>query len=223
MCPSIPGPENSASGDKMYQKIKEMPIYKRVTTNSTVMGTNFMSLIRRVHFLWLLVPPALMLTLWVLIWTGILSFDVDAMERLALVLTSLFMVTVVVRFAISRHRFFLWGAGLMGVIFCREIHFQGTDFGIYLGLVLLLGIALLKYDALEDYLANPLVINLFVIGLFTYFLAQSIDQRWWKGLLGEEVVFVPLEETMEVMGHCFIGTALLFAKILNKKMIIPRS
>lgn len=207
----------------MYQRIEKMPIYKRVTTGSTVMGTNFMSLIRRVHFVWLLVPLAFMLTLWGLIWAGIVSIGSEDMEGVAIVLTSLFMITVVVRFAISRHRFFLWGAGLMGVILCREIHFQGTDFGIYLGLVLLLGIALLKYDALKDYLANPFVINLFAIGLFTYFLSQSIDQRWWKGLPGEEFVFVPLEETMEVLGHCFMGTALLCAKKLNQKLVIPRS
>ena len=207
----------------MYQRIEKMPIYKRVTTGSTVMGTNFMSLIRRVHFVWLLVPLAFMLTLWGLIWAGIVSIGSEDMEGVAIVLTSLFMITVVVRFAISRHRFFLWGAGLMGVILCREIHFQGTDFGIYLGLVLLLGIALLKYDALKDSLANPFVINLFAIGLFTYFLSQSIDQRWWKGLPGEEFVFVPLEETMEVLGHCFMGTALLCAKKLNQKLVIPRS
>jgi len=52
----------------------------------------------------------------------------------------------------------------------------------------------------------------------TDFLAQSIDQRLWRGLPGEEVVFVPLEEPMEVLGYCFIGTALLCAKNLNLKL-----
>ena len=199
----------------MFQKI---PIYKRVTTECTVMSKNFISLSRRVHFLLLLVPLALMLTLWGLIWAGIASFDIDDMEPLAILLTSLFMVVLVARFAISRHSFFLWGAVLMGVVLCREIHFQGTDAGIYLGLMLLMGIALHKYDALKDYLANPLVINLLAMGLFTYFLSQTIDQRWWRGLPGEEVVFPHLEETMEVLGHCFIGTALIFGKKLDQKL-----
>ena len=111
----------------------------------------------------------------------------------------------------------------MGVILCREIHFQGTDFGIYLGLLLLLGIALLRYDELKDYLANPFVVNLLAIGFFSYFLSQSIDQRWYRGLPGEAVVHVSLEETMEVLGHCFIGTALIFAKNLNQKLATSHS
>ena len=110
----------------MHQKIPKMPIYKRVTAQSSVMGNNFMALIRRVQFLWLLIPLFLMLTLWGLIWAGIVSIGREDMESLAIALTSLFLLTVVVRFVISRHSFFLWGAALMGVILCREIHFQGT-------------------------------------------------------------------------------------------------
>ena len=70
----------------------------------------------------------------------------------------------------------------MGLVLAREIHFDWTDAGIYIGLIVLLGIASLKYDALKDHLDTPWVINLVVIGLFTYVLSQTIDQRWWRGL-----------------------------------------
>ena len=107
----------------------------------------------------------------------------------------------------------------MGLIMCREIHFAGTDPGIYLGLLLLFGIALLKYDTLKDYLDNPLVINLLLIGFFTYFLSVTIDQRWWKGIPEEKIVHVPLEETLELLGHCIIGAAVVFCKSRPRELV----
>ena len=44
---------------------------------------------------------------------------------------------------------------------------------------------------------NPVLINLVAGGMFFYFLSQTIDQRWWKGLPGEDVVFVRLEELVQ--------------------------
>jgi len=135
----------------------------------------------------------------------------------------IFMLAAALRYLISRHNFFLWGTGLLGLIMCREIHFEGTDPGMYIGLLMLLGIALLKYDKFKDYLDNPLVINLLLIGFFTYFLSQTLDQRWWKGLPGERIVHVSLEEMLEVLGHCIIGSAILFCKSMQQKLVAPRS
>ena len=100
----------------------------------------------------------------------------------------------------------------MGRIICCEIHFEGTDPGIYLGLLLLFGIALLKYDTLKDYLDNPLVINLLLIGFFTYFLSQTVDQRWWRINPGEDLVNVSLEESLEMIGHVMIGFAAVICR-----------
>ena len=110
------------------------------------------------------------------------------------------------------------------LIMCREIHFEGTDEAIFIGLVILLGIVLLKYDRFKDYLANPWVINLLVAGFFTYFLSQTIDQRWWRILPGEEIVNVSLEETLELAGHCMIGFAVVLCKrykYAGKSMPLP--
>jgi hypothetical protein len=95
---------------------------------------------------------------------------------------------------------------------CREIHFEGSDEAIFIGLVVLLGIVLLKYDRFEDYLANPWVINLLVAGFFTYFLSQTVDQRWWRIIPGEDLVHVPLEETLELLGHGMIGFAVVLCR-----------
>jgi hypothetical protein len=96
---------------------------------------------------------------------------------------------------------------------CREIHFAGTDQAIFIGLVILLGILLLKYDRFKGYLHNPRVINLFVTGFLIYFLSQTVDQRWWKIIPGEAMVFVPLEETLELLGHCTLAFAVIFCRV----------
>ena len=131
------------------------------------------------------------------------------------------MLAAALRYFITRHNFFLWGTGLMGLVMCREIHFVGTDPGMYFGMLMLLGIALLKYDKFKDYLDNPLVINLLLVGFFTYVLSQTIDHRWWKGIPGEKIVHVPLEETLEVLGHCIIGSAVVFCRNRQQKLVTP--
>jgi hypothetical protein len=95
---------------------------------------------------------------------------------------------------------------------CREIHFEGTDEAIFIGLAILLGIILIKYDRFKAYLANPWVVNLLVAGFLTYFLSQTVDQRWWRIIPGENLVNVSLEETLELLGHCMIGFAAVLCK-----------
>jgi len=81
-----------------------------------------------------------------------------------------------------------------------------------IGWPILLGVALYRYDLFKSYLMNPVLTNLLAGGILFYFLSQTIDQRWWKGLPGEDVVFVPLEELIELLGHCTVGLAMLFSK-----------
>jgi hypothetical protein len=208
----------------MYHRIKKMPIYGRVTMQGAVMLKNFKVLQHGINYWSLLIPLAVTVVLWIIIAAGSYPFDKKELEPASIVVSCLFMLGAALRYLITRHNFFLWGTGLMALIMCREIHFQGTDPGIYLGMLVLLGIALLKYGTLKDYLGNPLVINLLLIGMFTYFLSQTIDQRWWKGLLpGERIVNVPLEESLELLGHCIIGSAVVFCKSRQQKLVTPRS
>ena len=200
-----------------------MPIYERVTTQSAVMKKNFLLLHPGINYWSLLVPLAVTSVLWILIAAGGYTYGKKELEAAAIVVSCLFMLAAAARYLITRHKFFLWSTGLMGLIMCREIHFEGTDPGIYLGLLLLFGIALLKYDTFKDYLDNPLVINLLLIGFFTYALSQTIDQRWWKGIPEEGIVHVPLEETLELLGHCIIGSAVIFCRSRKQKLVASRS
>jgi len=171
-----------------------------------------MSLLKRVDYRGLLGCLGLTIILWLAIWAELFRPTKRVLEIIGVALPGLFTLALVLRFAFSRHKFFLWGAGLMGLLTCREIHFSGTDVGIYVGLLVLLGIVLVKYDAFKSYLVNRVLINLLAMGFLFYFISQTTDQRWWQHLPGENAVFVPLEEFTEVLGHFTVGLALAFCK-----------
>ena len=189
-----------------------MTIFERVKPHLKVMQSNFRRLMGHISYRFLIVPLLVTALLWIIMAAGVVKPTKPPLEIAAVVVSGLFLLIAAVRFIVSRHVFFLWSTALFLLIFSREIHFEGSDEAIFIGLVILLGIVLLKYDRFKDYLANPWVINLLVVGFFTYFLSQTLDQRWWRGFPGEEIVFVPLEETLELLGHCMIGCAAVLCK-----------
>ena len=181
------------------------PFFKKI-------GENFISLIRIVDYRILLSCLVITIALWPLIWIGLIRPTKPVMEIAAVVITGLFTTALIVRFALTRHLFLLWATGFMTITLFREIHFSGSDEILLIGWPILLGIVLWRYDLFKSYLRNPVLINLLAGGFLFYFLSQTVDQRWWKGLPGENVVFVRLEELIELLGHCTVGSALLFSR-----------
>ncbi len=182
-----------------------------ITTFATIWN-NFVTLFHQIDYRTLLTCLVLTILLWPLVWIGFIRPTKQVLEIAAVVITGLFTLGLIVRFALTRHLFLLWAAGLMAIAMSREIHFTGSDEALLIGWPMLLGIALWRYDLFKTYLENPVLINFLAGGFLFYILSQTIDQRWWKGLPGEEVVFVPLEELIEIFGHCTVGFALLFSK-----------
>lgn len=173
---------------------------------------NLISIVRLIDYRTLLACFVITIVPWPLIWLGFIQPTKPVMEIAAVVITGLFTIALVVRFALTRHLFFLWTIGFMAIALSREIHFTGSDEILLIGWPILLGIALWRYDLFKSYLMNPVLINLLAGGFLFYFLSQTIDQRWWKGIPGEDVVFVRLEELIELLGHCTVGSAMLFSK-----------
>ncbi len=190
-----------------------MTIYERTKPHLKVMQSNFRRLMSHFNYRFLILPPLVTVLLWIIMAADVFRPEKQGLEIESVVVSGLYMLIAAARFIISRHVFFLWSTALFVLILGREIHFEGTDEAIFIGLAILGGIVLLKYDRFKDYLANPWVINLLVAGFFTYFLSQTIDQRWWRGFPGEEIVFVSLEETLELLGHCMIGFATVFCRV----------
>ena len=173
---------------------------------------NFIALVRLIDYRTVLGCVLITVVLWPLIWTGFIQPTKPVMEIAAVVITGLFTLALLVRLALTRHLFILWALGIMAIAMIREIHFTGSDEILLIGWPLLLGFAVWRDDIFKSYLMNPVLINLLAAGFLFYFLSQTVDQRWWKGLPGENVVFVRLEELIELLGHCTVGAALLFSK-----------
>ena len=182
-----------------------------IATFATIWN-NFLTLFRLIDYRTVLACLVLTIVLWPLIWVGFIRPTKPVLEIASVVITGLITFSLILRFALTRHLFLLWGAGFMAITMCREIHFTGSDEVLLIGWPILLGVALYRYDLFKSYLMNPVLTNLLAGGIIFYFLSQTIDQRWWKGLPGENVVFVPLEELIELFGHCTVGLAMLFSK-----------
>jgi hypothetical protein len=166
----------------------------------------------------LIVPVLVNVVLGVIITEKLYAPDKGLLEIGAILILSLATALGLARYLVSRHPFFLWGSGLLGVLLCREIHFVGTSGGVYVGLAVMFLVAFRYYENLREYLASSFVINMLAMGFFSYSLSVSIDARWWKargawsGIPGEEVFHVPLEELMELLGHALVIGALLLAR-----------
>ena len=186
-----------------------------ITTLATIWN-NFVTLFHQIDYRTPLTCLVLTILLWPLIWIGFIRPTKQVLEIAAVVITGLFTLGLIVRFALTHHLFLLWAVGLMAIAMSREIHFTGSDEALLIGWPMLLGIALWRYDLFKTYLENPVLINFLAGGFLFYILSQTIDQRWWKGLPGEEVVFVPLEELIEIFGHCTVGFGLLFSKQVRR-------
>ena len=146
-----------------------------------------------------------------LILLKIYPFNAKELEAAALFVTAGFCVLCFSRFIYNKDRFFLWATGMMLVLFVREIHPPGSSAGVYVGLLVLFYIAYRNHQLFAGYIRSNYLVTMLGIGFFTYFLAVTTDQRFWKFIPVEKIVHTRLEESLELLGHILIGCALLFA------------
>jgi len=152
-----------------------------------------------------------------LILNHVYPFGKPTLELVALIITSGFCLLCFSRFVYSKDKFFLWASAMMLVLFVREIHPPGSSGGVYLGLLALFYIAHKKHHIFVDYFRSKSLVTFLGVGFFTYFISVTTDQRWWKFIPGEKMVYSTLEESMEVVGHIFIGCALLLATKISSE------
>lgn len=170
------------------------------------------------YFLVVSLPLLIALCIIILILSQNYPFYKPFLELSALYITAAYCVACLLRFYIKKEKFFIWASVFMFILFIREVHPPGSSAGVYIGVFVLLYYAFNRYELFKDYLQNRYLINFLGIGFFTYFLAVTTDQRYWRFIPGEEVFHVPLEESLEVFGHMFIGSGLLFVnKITDRK------
>ena len=177
-----------------------------------LIGKNLITLIRLVDYRTFLICLGITLLFWLLIGMGMIDPAKQVLEIAAVVISGILTIGLIGRYAFTRHLFLLWSAGFMAIAMSREIHFSGSDELLLIGWPIMLVILLWRYDLFKSYLKNRLLINFLAGGFLLYLISQTIDQRWWRGVPGEDLVHVPLEELMEILAHCTVGLAMLLGK-----------
>ena len=173
-------------------------------------GSEFLLLLRLVNYYYLLIPFIFVILISALILNGLFPFTKSDLENLALLICFTFSTACVIKFLIYRQLFYLWCFGLTLTFFAREVHFAGTSAAVYFSLLLHLFLALNFREKFSPYLRQPVFLTVLAIGFTCYFISQTTDQRWWRGFPYEAVVHVPLEESMEIIGHLIVCSTLLF-------------
>ena len=162
------------------------------------------------YFLIFSVPLIFTLIISLLILNQLYPVSKNILEITALIVLGAFFIISVVRFTLSKDNYFIWASSLLLILLIREIHPPGSSLGVYIGILILLYVAHKKFHLFSDYFLNSKFINLLALGFFTYFIAVTTDQRFWKFIPGENIVHVPLEESLEVIGHLLVGYGLVF-------------
>lgn len=137
----------------------------------------------------------------------------NALEEWSLYVTGAFCFMCLLRFLLSKEKFFLWASGLTMLLHFREFHPPNANVVTYFGLIWFFYYAYKNHHFFADYLRSKYLITLLGLGFFTYLLAVATDERVWRYYIpipGEQEFHQKLEETLELLGHIAIGCALVF-------------
>ncbi|RKY18948.1 MAG: hypothetical protein DRQ55_11990 [Planctomycetota bacterium] len=127
----------------------------------------------------------------------------DTMEVVALWVLGSALLLALINAARHRSGPCLWVAALMFSFFARELHFTGTSNGVVVALLLLITVLVRRSGSWQSTLNSRRFATPLVTSFLCYFCSQSMDQRWWRIIPNESVWHTPVEETLEVLGHCF--------------------
>ena len=108
--------------------------------------------------------------------------------------------------------FSIWLFGLATVFLMREIHWDFMSEGVYVGLMILLIIAWLKYDLFKEYMRQRFFLTMFAMVFFTYFIAVTFDGQWWTTTRRMDQVGQLAEEILEVFGHLMVIVLVIFSR-----------
>lgn len=99
------------------------------------------------------------------------------------------------------HVYYKWLALFALSLFLRELHFQGTNTGFYVAIVLLLGWASFARERLEPFFSNRAVVTLLTTIIWVYLVSKSFDRHVWDHVLPAGTTSNLFEENLEIVGH----------------------
>jgi len=116
---------------------------------------------------------------------------------------------------LRRHPFLMWQVVLVISLFCRELHFRGTNNGIYVVLIVLLWCLARHHKRMQPFVHSRMVISLLFGALWAYGVAKTFDRGYWRAWFpAVEPLRDAFEESIETTGHLLI----LFMVILSWRL-----
>ena len=132
------------------------------------------------------------------------------LEELALILIGGAFALSVIRSVLTKGSIFsLWISAFALIIWFREIHWDWTSSGVYVGLLIWMAFAFFKYDRLEPALSDRKTITLLALIIFSYFVAVTFDQQWWTDGKYYDKCGKLAGEVIENLGHTLVGLLVL--------------
>lgn len=133
------------------------------------------------------------------------------LENLALILIGGAFALSVIRSVLTKGSIFsLWISAFAMILWFREIHWEWTSWGVYVGLLIWMAFAFFKYELLEPALSDRKTITLLALIIFTYFIAVTFDQQWWTEGKYYDKCGKLAGEVIEDLGHALVGLLVLF-------------
>lgn len=121
------------------------------------------------------------------------------------------------------HPYYRWQALFALALLLRELHFEGTNTGFYIALVLLLGWASAARDRLEPFFSDRRVVTLFMAMLWTYAVSKTLDRHYWDPLLRPAGLTNDLfEENLEILGHLLFLALVAVSMLVDLPPPVPR-
>lgn len=99
-----------------------------------------------------------------------------------------------------------WLLMLSTALFCRELHFWGTNNGIYFALLFLVWHASRNLHSMTPLTNSRLATSLFSGAIFTYALTKTYDRGYWSFIAGWPNWQDTMEESLETTAHLMILT-----------------
>ena len=127
--------------------------------------------------------------------------------------------------ATRRHLYDKWQLLFALSLFMRELHFQGTNTGFYIALVVLLGWASHARDRLEPFISDRRIVATMMAMLWTYAVTKVLDRGYIDDMLPAGRLSRDLfEENLELLGHVmFVTLVVVSYRVLKAGVVAERA
>jgi hypothetical protein len=155
---------------------------------------------------WILLVPAI--AMWLIIVDSRTGFgwfeEKSTQEILAPTVLSVAIFIAALFWARAGGFYSRWLLLLSIALFCRELHFWGTNNGIYFAILFLVWYASRHADRMSPLFQNRAAMSLFGGAMVTYVITKTFDRAYWSFIHGWTDWQDTMEESLETIAHLLI-------------------